>query len=77
MQRASSKEHATFEARAEHLANYRLDYAGVAALAGNGEDRSVVERAFENALAKTVEYFEAHSHFAARNLELAAQYRAS
>ena len=76
MVRASSKKGATFAARAEHLASYRLDYAGVAALAGNDDDRSAVEHAFEHALAKTVDHFEAHSHFAARNLELAAQYRA-
>ena len=74
MLRASSREGATFEARAEHLANYRLDYAAVAALAGNGDDRIAVEGALEHALAKTVDHFEAHSHFAARNLELAAQY---
>ena len=76
MLRASSKKGATFAARAEHLVSYRLDYAGVAALAGNDDDRSAVEHAFEHALAKTVDHFEAHSHFAARNLELAAQYRA-
>ena len=74
MLRATSLEGTTFEARAGHLANYRLDYAAVAELAGNDDDRSAVERAFEHALAKTVDHFEAHSHFAARNLELAAQY---
>ena len=74
MLQASSLEGTTFDARAGHLANYRLDYAAVAELAGNDDDRSAVERAFEYALEKTVDHFEAHSHFAARNLELAAQY---
>lgn len=66
---------ATFEARRQHLVNYRLDYASVASLAGEGDDRSTVVGALESALSKTVDHFEKHSHFAARNLALIAQRR--
>ncbi|CAE6865706.1 hypothetical protein R69746_08079 [Paraburkholderia aspalathi] len=62
-------------ARWSNLNSYQIDYADVIGLVQTEEDRARVVLALDIALANTLDHFERHSYFAARNLDLLARHR--